>query len=64
MVFLGAMALLFAVIYGLTALLDQFMSLRVADWLPPLSLVAVTPGQRRVCGWEYVTRLRVRQLAH
>ncbi len=34
--FLGAMALLFAMIYGLTALLDQFMSLRVAIWLAPL----------------------------
>lgn len=34
--FLGALALLFALIYGLTSLLDKFMSLRVAVWLAPL----------------------------
>lgn len=34
--FLGALALLAAAIYGLTALLDGFMSLRVAVWLAPL----------------------------
>lgn len=34
--FLGALALLAAVIYGLTSLLDQFMSLGVAVWLAPL----------------------------
>lgn len=42
--FLGAMALLFAVIYGLTALLDQFMSLRVAIWLAPLLVGLVLAG--------------------
>jgi len=34
--FLGALALLAAVIYGLTSLLNQFMSLGVAVWLAPL----------------------------
>ncbi len=34
--FLGALALLAAAIYGLTALLDGFMSLRIAVWLAPL----------------------------
>lgn len=34
--FLGALALLAAVVYGLTSLLDQFMSLGVAVWLAPL----------------------------
>lgn len=34
--FLAALSLLAAVIYGLTALLDGFMSLRVAVWLAPL----------------------------
>jgi uncharacterized membrane protein YqjE len=33
---LGALALLAAAIYGLTALLDGFLSLRVAVWLAPL----------------------------
>jgi xanthine/uracil permease len=33
---LGALALLAAVVYGLTSLLDQFMSLGVAVWLAPL----------------------------
>jgi xanthine/uracil permease len=44
--FLGALALLFALIYGLTSLLDQFMSLRVAVWLAPLvvGLVLATVG--------------------
>jgi hypothetical protein len=34
--FLGALALLYTVISGLTSLLDQFMSLQVAIWLAPL----------------------------
>ena len=34
--FLGALALLTAVISGLTSLLDQFMDLNVAVWLAPL----------------------------
>jgi hypothetical protein len=34
--FLGAIALLLAVVYGLTSLLDKFMSLGVAAWLAPL----------------------------
>jgi putative Mn2+ efflux pump MntP len=34
--FLGALALLAAAIYGLTSILDQFMSLGVAVWLAPL----------------------------
>ena len=34
--FLGAIALLLAVVYGLTSLLNQFMSLGVAAWLAPL----------------------------
>jgi len=34
--FLGALALLAAVIYGLTSLLNQFMSVGVAIWLAPL----------------------------
>ena len=34
--FLGALALLAAVISGLTSLLDQFMDLSVAVWLAPL----------------------------
>lgn len=34
--FLGSLALLAAVVYGLTSLLDQFMSLGVAVWLAPL----------------------------
>lgn len=34
--FLGALALLAAVVYGLTSLLDQFMSVGVAIWLAPL----------------------------
>ena len=33
---LGALALLAAAIYGLTSILDQFMSLGVAVWLAPL----------------------------
>jgi Na+/phosphate symporter len=33
---LGALSLLAAAIYGLTALLDRFMSLRIAVWLAPL----------------------------
>ena len=34
--FLGAIALLLAVVYGLTSLLDKFMSPGVATWLAPL----------------------------
>lgn len=34
--FLGALALLAAVVYGLTSFLDQFMSVGVAIWLAPL----------------------------
>ena len=34
--FLGALALLAAAIYGLTSILDQFLSLGVAVWLAPL----------------------------
>src|SRR4051812_50143365 len=34
--FLGAIALLLAVVYGLTSLLSKFMSLGVAAWLAPL----------------------------
>jgi xanthine/uracil permease len=34
--FLGALALLAAVIYGLTSILNQFMSVGVAIWLAPL----------------------------
>lgn len=34
--FLGALALLAAVISGLTSLLDQFMDLNIAVWLAPL----------------------------
>jgi xanthine/uracil permease len=34
--FLGALALLAAVVYGLTALLDTVISLRIAVWLAPL----------------------------
>lgn len=34
--FLGALALLTAAIYGLTSILDQFLSLGVAVWLAPL----------------------------
>jgi len=34
--FLGALALLAAVIYGLTSLFNQFMSVGVAIWLAPL----------------------------
>jgi hypothetical protein len=34
--FLGALALLAAAVYGLTSILDQFMSLGVAVWLAPL----------------------------
>ena len=34
--FLGALALLAAVVYGLTSLFDQFMSIGVAIWLAPL----------------------------
>lgn len=39
--FLGALALLAAVIYGLTSLLNQFMSVGVAIWLAPLIVGAV-----------------------
>jgi xanthine/uracil permease len=39
--FLGAIALLLAVVYGLTSLLDKFMSLGVAAWLAPLIVGAV-----------------------
>lgn len=42
--FLGALALLAAVIYGLTSLLDQFMSVGVAIWLAPLLVGAVLAG--------------------
>ena len=34
--FLGALALLYAVVAGLTSLFDQFMDLEVAVWLAPL----------------------------
>jgi hypothetical protein len=34
--FLGALALLAAVVYGLTSILNQFMSVGVAIWLAPL----------------------------
>src|SRR5262249_39568544 len=34
--FLGAIALLLAAVYGLTSLLDKFMSPGVATWLAPL----------------------------
>src|SRR4029079_1157144 len=39
--FLGAIALLLAAVYGLTALLNKFMSLGVAAWLAPLIVGAV-----------------------
>ena len=39
--FLGAIALLLAVVYGLTSLLNMFMSLGVSAWLAPLIVVAV-----------------------
>ena len=39
--FLGALALLAAVVYGLTSILNKFMSLGVAVWLAPLIVGAV-----------------------
>ena len=42
--FLGTLALLAAVIYGLTSLLDQFMSVGVAIWLAPLLVGLVLAG--------------------
>ena len=42
--FLGALALLAAVIYGLNSLLDQFMSVGVAIWLAPLLVGLVLAG--------------------
>jgi len=39
--FLGAIALLLAAVYGLTSLLNKFMSLGVAAWLAPLIVGAV-----------------------
>lgn len=42
--FLGALALLAAVVYGLTSLLDQFMSVGVAIWLAPLLVGLVLAG--------------------
>lgn len=39
--FLGAIALLLAVVYGLTSLLSKFMSLGAAAWLAPLIVGAV-----------------------
>lgn len=38
---LGALALLAAVVYGLTSILNQFMSVGVAIWLAPLIVGAV-----------------------
>lgn len=42
--FLGALALLAAVIYGLTSILNQFMSVGVAIWLAPLLVGLVLAG--------------------
>ena len=42
--FLGAIALLLFAVYGLTSLLDQFMSLGVAVWLAPLIIGAILAG--------------------
>jgi putative superfamily III holin-X len=42
--FLGALALLAAVVYGLTSILGKFMSLGVAVWLAPLIVGAILAG--------------------
>jgi xanthine/uracil permease len=42
--FLGALALLAAVVYGLTSILNQFMSVGVAIWLAPLIVGLVLAG--------------------
>jgi putative Mn2+ efflux pump MntP len=42
--FLGALALLAAVVYGLTSILSRFMSLGVAVWLAPLIVGAILAG--------------------
>jgi hypothetical protein len=42
--FLGALSLLAAAVYGLTALLDLFLPLGVAVWLAPLVIGAVIVG--------------------
>jgi putative Mn2+ efflux pump MntP len=42
--FLGALALLAAVVYGLTTILSKFMSLGVAVWLAPLIVGAILAG--------------------
>ncbi len=50
--FLGALALLAAVVYGLTSILSKFMSLGVAVWLAPLIVGAVLAG----IGWSLVQK--------
>ena len=50
--FLGALALLAAVVYGLTSILSKFMSLGVAVWLAPLIVGAVLAG----IGWSLVNK--------
>jgi hypothetical protein len=51
-VFLGALALLAAVVYGLTSILSHLMSLGVAVWLAPL----VVGGALAAVGWSMVKK--------
>jgi hypothetical protein len=51
-VFLGALALLAAVVYGLTSILSHLMSLGIAVWLAPL----VVGGALAAVGWSMVKK--------
>jgi len=51
-VFLGALALLAAVVYGLTSILSHLVSLGVAVWLAPL----IVGGVLTAVGWSMVKK--------
>jgi hypothetical protein len=51
-VFLGALALLAAVVYGLTSILSQLISIGIAVWLAPLIVGGALAG----IGWSMVKK--------
>lgn len=51
-VFLGALALLAAVVYGLTSILSHLMSIGIAVWLAPL----IVGGALAAAGWSMVQK--------
>jgi xanthine/uracil permease len=60
---LGALSLLAAAIYGLTALLDRFISLRIAVWLAPLIIGVILAAVGYALVKKALARLKGESLA-